>query len=93
MKHKTFLLLSLILLQSCKNETLINKSNWKYREGYHIGDWLDFKTGLSLRNDTIYKDNTAIAKFIEIDKGYFGFPTKLQMADLKTNKTGTYIAK
>ncbi|MDQ8005756.1 MAG: hypothetical protein REI64_13205 [Pedobacter sp.] len=96
MKYRLTILLLLLLStlsQSCKNETLINKSNWKYREGYYIGDWLDFKKGIILRNDTIFKDSIAIAKFIKISKGYLEFPTTLQIADLKTNEIGTYIAK
>jgi len=81
-----------IFFVSCKNEKSINRK-WKYQQGYHLGDWLDFEKNISISNDTIYQKDSALAKFSKIEPGYFGNPTKLQITDLKTKKTGIYIAK
>lgn len=34
----------------------IESSEWKYGEGYLLGDWITFKKG-TIRNDTIYQSN------------------------------------
>ncbi len=86
------LLLMLLLFISCKNESLI-KGEWKYQEGYHVGDFLNLEENALVRNDTIFQDSNAVAKFIKVRVGYFGIPAKLHIANFETDEIGIYTAK
>lgn len=92
MRNTLLLFMMVIFFLSCKNEKSINEK-WKYQQGYHLGDWLDFEKNARIKNDTIYQKDSAFAKFLKIEPGYFGNATKLHLEDLKTNKIGIYVAK
>ena len=92
MRNNLLLFIIVIFFLGCANERAINEK-WKYQQGYHLGDWLDFEKNITISNDTIYQKDTAIANFIKIEHGYFGKPTKLHIADLRTKKEGIYVAK
>lgn len=89
---KKIFVVFLILLVSCKNESLIN-GKWKHQDGYRIADWLDFEENVEVRNDTVFQNSKPIAKFINVRVAFFGIPAKLEIADLKTNETGVYVGK
>ncbi|WP_113662285.1 hypothetical protein [Pedobacter nanyangensis] len=92
MRNNLPLFMMALFFLSCKNEKSVS-GKWKYQQGHHLGDWLDIEKNVSISNNTIYQKDSAIAKFSKIESGYFGNPTKLHIADLKTNKIGIYIAK
>jgi hypothetical protein len=92
MRNKLLLFIIAFFILGCTNERAINEK-WKYQAGYHLGDWLDFEKNITISNDIIYKNDSALVKFLKIEPGYFAKPTKLHIADLRTKKGRIYVAK
>ena len=66
----------------------ISKNSWKYRNGIHIGDWVNFNLDNMKRNGRkIYKNGESIA-FIKICLGKL-----LIIQSNKTDDLGYYINK
>lgn len=92
---KEFTILLVILLAACtSNSDIISQNNWKYGEGYHIGDWLTFdRSGYyRISNDTIFKQDTAVAIVVE-ENEQAGSNAKLTIKSLQTGEVGTYHNK
>jgi len=66
----------------------IKNLQWKYGEGYHIGDVL-LLDDHNLKGDTIYKDDKPIAVIMKSGDMFWESPD-LVIKDIKTGKTGTY---
>lgn len=66
----------------------IENYQWKYGEGYHIGDVL-LLDNHNLKGDTIYKDDKPVA-VITNSGGMFWESPDLEIKDLKTEQSGTY---
>jgi len=97
MKNKTIyrvpLLLLLIMSCSARDEDAL-KTQWKYSAGHHFGDWLDLERNpVQLRNDTLLRNAVPFAKLIGIRKGYFGYPTKMELEALANRERGFYVDK
>ncbi len=59
MKHIT-IFITIFFLFSCNR---IENKAWKYRDGFHIGDWIEFDdTVFLVKNDTIFNRKIPIAK-------------------------------
>ncbi len=73
----------------------IKKHAWKYMEGYHIGDWIQFDNNgiFDLTHDTIFKVNVPVAKIQNSTHGFLGTSGKLIIKSLVTNEIGTYTEK
>lgn len=92
MKIKIFSILFLLLLISCSKENQIKSVKfWKFGDGSHFGDVLDFKDDTySVKSDTIYYQNKPIYKILKLRQ----FPsTSLTIKDLETNTEGNYYGK
>ena len=84
-----------MVFMSClpKDEDSI-RSQWKYSGGYYFGDWLDLEHNpAQLRNDTLFRDAVPFAKLISIKKGYFGYPTKMELESFENKERGFYVDK
>lgn len=99
MKQFIACLISGLLLVQCsstehKRSIDVEKYQWKYGEGLHAGDWLDF-TGevYEIRNDTIYERGSAIAIISEIRKGNFGDDTEMEIVSVDGTEKGIYHKK
>lgn len=76
----------IILIFTFTNSSFyIEKQNWKYEKGAHIGDWLE-KSSFKIDNGII-KTNTGEAKVI------FCYAKGLVVENLKTNEKGFYVNK
>lgn len=66
----------------------ISKQSWKYRDGAHVGDWIEFNKGyIQLRGRNIYKNGERVA-FIRFCIGKL-----LIIRSIKTGESGYYINK
>jgi len=93
MKISVFKILFLAILSGCSisNDT-IEDYNWKYREGYYIGDWIEFQSVYSLKNDTIFINDSATALITKSYKRIDGSEV-MEIQSITANETGTYFAK
>ncbi len=81
------LVLSIIILWINSNIFISNQS-WKYRDGFHIGDWVEFNsTNISLTGKSITRDGKEVARV------YCCLWKMLIIKDIKTGKKGHYINK
>lgn len=96
MKPTNFLpLILLIVLCGCesKNESL--KTNWKYMEGNHFGDFLSFeKEKVEIKGDTIFINSIRFAIIEDFDRTFFpGTENKLTLKNIETGELGLYTDK
>ena len=87
-------ILLVILLSSCSfNDKELKNGWWKYGEGYHIGDVLNFNNIL-LSNDTIYRNGIPDAILIDRIDSHFNLTSrKIIIQSLSSNEKGTYHQK
>ncbi|WP_322969480.1 hypothetical protein [Faecalibacter sp. LW9] len=81
---------------SCKEQNILLKevNYWKYSDGFHIGDVIDFNNNnFIIKNDTIFHNNIPIAKFVKIQNRLGIADNKLTIQDLKTSEIGNYSGK
>ncbi|MEJ7644662.1 MAG: hypothetical protein WKF87_08700 [Chryseolinea sp.] len=77
-----------------KNETesFIKEREWKFQEGYHIGDHLKFESlKYEISNDTIYQNELAIAVIRNVVKGQPGQTSQIEIRSISTEQEGTYV--
>jgi hypothetical protein len=56
----------IILFFSCAR---IENREWKYQDGFSIGDWIEFDdVGLTIRNDTIFNKEKPIARIYDYNQ-------------------------
>ena len=89
----SFLIIS--VLSSCSlDNSFVEKHNWKYEEGFYIGDFVSFDgKRLRLDNDTIYKFDTLVAVIVKTDKRYFNLRSTIEIESIQNRKKGFYIEK
>lgn len=64
----------------------IKNQQWKYKDGYHIGDWVKFSNE-SIDGRTIYKNNKPHIKIL------FCYGKTLIIKDIATGEKGYYSNK
>lgn len=81
----------MFLLTSCKTRSeYVKQHNWKSGPGFYIGDFLYFNSNyFKTSNDTIYKQDTAIALIIDIDR----IEKELKIESIKNKEIGIYYEK
>jgi len=84
-----YLTLLLILISCSTNEKSLHNGTWKYGEGYHIGDVIDFKKH-QLSNDTIFINDKPEALLIKQE--HF-ISRKIIIKSLVSDETGIYHNK
>ncbi len=66
--HKGLVIMLCILfgyLAYLNSNYYIQKQQWKYRDGFHLGDWIDFEgNGFELKDNNIYFTEKKLAKII-----------------------------
>ena len=87
--RKTILIITIIFLSigcTSKREKITSKK-WKYQDGYHIGDVIEFNSSHFTIDDSckIYKNNSLVAKVTSINR------RKLTI-ESGNNQTGNYIS-
>lgn len=95
-----FLLFSLLLI-GCTVDTDRNdikshvmEHEWKYGEGFHIGDWLDFSINIyKIKGDTILRGDSAIAIVKKIEIGGPGNDDELYIISMQRGEWGMYHSK
>jgi len=93
MKSHLFIVILIPLLIACNiSNDKIEDCNWKYGEGYYIGDWIEFHSVYSLKNDTIFINDTATALITKSYKRIDGAEV-MEIQSLKAKDTGFYFAK
>ena len=94
---KTYKILALVCIfasGSCESQEDRIKSQWKYMEGFHFGDFLDFDNETFLiKVDTIYNSFVPVGIVESYESGYFGGENKLILKDIKSGKLGSYTDK
>lgn len=66
----------------------IDKQSWKYRDGAHIGDWVEFNKGyIQLKGRNIYKNSEQVAVI------KFCMGKLLIIRSIKTGEAGYYVNK
>lgn len=83
------------LLASCSSDTnYVRSHQWKYGEGFHVQDWLDFRNGefLELHGDTIFLEGCPIAIVSKVEHR-IGADTRLELQSMQSNEIGTYFEK
>lgn len=95
MINKGLPILIMVIISSCtSNSDYIIQNQWKYEDGYYIGDWLSFDSpgNYKISNDTIFKQDTAVAIGIEVGE-QMGSDMKLILKSPHTGELGTYHQK
>ena len=90
-----FFVLIAVFMTNCSSDgNYVRRHQWKYGDGYHIGDWLSFDNPnfFALRHDTLFKQDTATAMLVHVDK-QFGRDVELTIKSLKTGESGIYHKK
>lgn len=87
------------MLTSCVcTDSNLKNLNWKYGDGYYLGDFISFNDK-NLRNDTLFGTDTmtgnqrAYAVIISTKKIYFIGHEEIEIKSLQTGETGTYYGK
>lgn len=81
------------LFFSCEiNNEKIEKLNWKYGDGYHIGDMINFKNIYKLQGDTIFNRQNPIGLKLSCKKRIDGTEI-MKIKSFSSAQTGTYYAK
>ncbi|MFT5916872.1 MAG: hypothetical protein ACI81T_003382 [Bacteroidia bacterium] len=78
----------LVIPISCNS---IEDDNWKYRDGFYVGDFMQFDSPVSLRNDTIFHNQTPKAVFVEIEERLLD--KILVIKELDGSSLGYYCSK
>lgn len=96
MRVLLFLLLAALFSGCQKSDSeIVAARQWKYGEGYRIGDWIEFSEdknkGLFVSNDTIYKNGTPEAVIDALDYNFDHYVLTIHSLDNK--QSGTYIDK
>ncbi|MBK6834440.1 MAG: hypothetical protein IPG89_09265 [Bacteroidetes bacterium] len=70
----------------------MRQHEWKYGDGFRLNnDFIAFGGGyLSLRNDTVFVLDSAIAVIYDTDKGYFGDDNEIHIQSISTSQKGVY---
>lgn len=79
----------MFLISCSTNDKGLEKGWWKYGEGYHISDVLDFKRH-KLSNDTIFINDKPRALLIRQENF---ISKKIVIKSLVSDETGTYHNK
>jgi hypothetical protein len=90
--------ITLVIIISCNPNTdnqYINKYEWKYGSGGgSIGDWLNFEGDIyAIRNDTLFKHDTARAKVVSLDTNDYYNDVELKIKSFKNGKFAIYHKK
>ena len=86
--------LTCLFLQSCSlDEQQLKKGWWKYGEGYHLGDVVDFNNGFSINGDTVLQNGQRVGIIIRKTKGLFGDDNEIEITSLDKKKSGIYHQK
>ncbi|MVO08373.1 hypothetical protein GOQ30_04240 [Flavobacterium sp. TP390] len=80
---------------SCESRDESLKTNWKYQEGKHFGDFLHFENeNIKIQGDTIFINSIPFAIIEEFDRTFFpGSENKLQLKTIETGEFGFYTDK
>ncbi|MEP5339989.1 MAG: hypothetical protein ABJL44_08165 [Algibacter sp.] len=84
---ETFLIVIIVFATYMNTTSYIQDKTWKYGEGAHIGDFLEFRKNEVLKSRIIYRDKKQIGKII------FCFGKYLIIKNYNTSKKGFYIHK
>ena len=89
-----FLLLFTLLASCSSNTNYVRSHQWKYGDGFHVQDWLDFRQGgfLELHGDTVFREGCPIAIVSKVEHR-IGADTRLELQSMQTNEIGTYYEK
>ncbi len=84
----------MLYLSACTNDIdYVSKHNWKYSDGAWISDWLNFEDNfLSIRNDTIFINDSAKAIIDKVEKRLFA-DNLLFVVDINNQEIGRYSMK
>ena len=89
---KKWILTSFILIVGIllflNSSFFISNQTWKYRDGFHIGDWLDFNSNvMHIEGRSIIKNGQKVGRI------KFCFGKMLILKDVKSYELGYYINK
>lgn len=95
MKNYLLNIFFLLLVSSCSfNNSEIIERNWKYGNGFWIGDFPTFDNSnnskYKLSNDTIYDSDRAIAIIIGTTRSYVLYDNEIEIKSISTGQLGTY---
>jgi len=87
-----FIIIFITLIFGCDTQKeKITKSEWKYGEGYHIGDWLKFDSIYLTIDDTgrIFRNGKFIATVKNVNIRYLEILSKKNQIGYYHNKSNT----
>ena len=85
-------LLLVIFVFSCNTNDPFKRSRFKYSDGFHIADVIDFTKNTSVRNDTVYLNHQPVAVFESYEKRWLA-DNLLFVKSLQTGVIGRYVEK
>jgi hypothetical protein len=92
----TFFLFVLIwpFLTGCSlNDQQLKSGWWKYGDGFHIGDVVDFNKEYSMMGDTILQSGKTVGIITRKSKGMFGDDNEIEITSLDKKRSGVYHQK
>jgi hypothetical protein len=95
MTNPTFSLAFLLSLSACSSheEKLQDYSLWKYGDGYYAGDFLSFRQGENLSQDTIFVNHKPVARLKRVYTRPFIGDVILEIYNMEKTQTGEYFGK
>ncbi|CAN5498799.1 hypothetical protein BH10BAC2_BH10BAC2_28460 [soil metagenome] len=92
--YKTLIVVFLLFCSCNITDESIIAHSWKYEDGYHIGDWIEFKgTNYTLLNDTIFIGNIPNAIIIERNNHFIDGGIEIKIQSIDDGKKGIYESK
>lgn len=92
LSHFILILFLGFLLACAGKDELKSVKLWKYRDGFYMGDVIDFnQEDIKVKNDTIYLKNAAVGIVDKIEKRIGD--KVLHIKNPKDGATGTYVSK
>lgn len=90
-----FILIPIAFTLSCSNTNdKLKEGFWKHAEGFYIGDIIDFKNkSIQIKNDTIFKNDTAIARIEKLESRWLAGDKVLHIKAIPSGKSARYVEK
>jgi hypothetical protein len=85
-----FILIYLFLPGCALNSQELKNGWWKYGEGYHIGDVVDFNKSFEIKGDTILQRGHRVGVITRKTKGIFGADNEIEITSLDNKQPGVY---
>ena len=89
----SLIVFTILLFYSCSlTDNDLKEGWWKYGEGYHIEDVLDFKKNYTVNRDTLLQNGKKVGIIIGRTKSLLK-DNRIEISSLDNNQSGFYYQK